>query len=122
MAAFPSTAKYSWRDLGEDPQSAVERAEMDRGVPKQRRVTSDVRVEVALTVYFDTKTEASDFETWFYTTVNAGQDFFDFVHPRLGTTVQARIVGGKLGKLEFSHAPLQKSQRSLTLEYWRSAW
>jgi hypothetical protein len=122
MAAFPSWVQFSWRDLGEAPESVVERAEMERGIPKQRRVSSDARVELPLTLYFDTKTQAADFETWFYVTVNAGQDFFDFTHPRLGTTVQARVVGGQLGPLMFEQPTLHKSNRSLVLEFWRQAW
>lgn len=121
MAAFPDV-KFDWRDLGEDPQSVVERTEMERGIPKQRRVNSDARVEVPITVYFDSKAEVTDFEDWFYVDINAGQDWFDIPHPRTGVVVQARVVGGKLGPLSYLNRTLEKSKRSLTIEYWRSAW
>lgn len=123
MAAFPSSGvRYDWRDMAERVDAVVERAPMERGIPKQRRVNSDARNELALTLHFDTKAEAAAFEDWFYDTVAAGQDFFDLTHPRLGTTVQARVVGGQMGPLEFAHAPLERSRRSLVLEYWRSTW
>lgn len=121
MAAFP-TVKYEWRDLGEDPEPVVVRGEMERGIPKQRRVRSDVRVEIPLTIHFDTKAEAAAFETWFFTTIKAGQDWFDFTHPRLGTTVTARVVGGELGPLTFTKRTLESSKRGLKIEYWRSTW
>ena len=121
MAAFPTWVKYDWPDLAEAPDSVVERSEMERGVPKQRRVASDARVEMPMTLRFASKTEAANFETWFYTTINAGQDSFDFVHPRTGATVQARVVCGLLGPLRFEQRTLQMSNRAIKLEYWRSA-
>jgi hypothetical protein len=123
MAAFPTTGvRYDWRDLSEATDPVVERAAMERGIAKQRRTNSDARVEIGLTLHFDTKAEAAAFETWFFTTVHAGQDFFDFVHPRLGTTVQARVVGGELGALSYLNPAMAYSRRSIKLEYWRSTW
>lgn len=122
MATFPSTVKYGWRDLTEAPESVVERTQMERGIPKQRRVRSDVRVELQLTLEFDSKAEVASFETWFYTDIKAGQEFFDFVHPRTGATVQARFVEGGLGELRFRHRILEQSTRTVRLEYWRAAW
>lgn len=121
MAAFP-TVRYDWRDLSETPDTVVERSEMERGRPKQRRTNSDVRIEVALTVHFDNATQVADFETWFWTTINAGQDYFDWTHPRTGAVVQARIVGGQLGALSYLGPTLGWAKRTIKLEYWRSAW
>lgn len=121
MAAFP-TVKYEWRDLAEDVEPVVERTAMERGVPKQRRVHTDARVELPITVHFDTKAEAAAFETWFFDTIDAGQDWFDFTHPRTGSVVNARVVDGKLGPLSYLNKSLEASKRSLKIEYWRSAW
>jgi len=117
MAAFP-TVKYDWRDLSETQMPVVERAEMERGVPKQRRINSDARVEMGMTVHFDTAAEDASFMTWFNTTVHAGQDFFDFVHPVSGATVSARIVGGEMGGRRFKEPTRQVCSRSFKLEYW----
>jgi len=122
MAFTWATAKYDWRDLTETPGTVVERNEMERGKPKQRRINSDVAVEVALTLHFDSAAEIDDFETWFYTTANAGQAAFSWVHPRTGATVEATIVGGVMGPLTYLNRTLGKAKRSLKLEYWRSAW
>jgi hypothetical protein len=122
MPAFPSTVRYSWNDLEEAPDEIVERTSVERGIPKQRRVASDARIEFTLTLHFNTKAEAAAFETWFYTDIRAGQDWFDFVHPRTGSTVQARVVGGKLGPLRFQNPTRDFSTRQIKVEYWRSAW
>ena len=122
MAAFPTGLRLEWRDIGDAPESVVERQAMERGVPKQRRMASDVRVEMAITIHFDTAAEIDAFETWFYTTINAGQDFFDMPHPRTGATLQARIVGGELGQLQYLRRTLDKAKRTIKVEFWRSTW
>lgn len=122
MASFPTGMRYDWRDMSETPDAVVERTAMERGIPKQRRTASDARVEVAITLHFDSAAEITDFETWFYTTVHAGQDFFDWTHPRTGATVQARVVGGELGALKYLRRTLDRATRPLKIEYWRSAW
>lgn len=121
MAAFPNV-KFDWQDLGLKPEPVVERSEMERGVPKQRRIASDARVEVPITVRHDTKAEALAFEDWFYEDINAGQDWFNWTHPMTGAVVQARVVGGELGQLNFEQKTLEASNRTLKLEYWRSTW
>lgn len=108
--------------MREAHEPAVERSQMERGIPKQRRISSDVRIELALTLYFDSAADLAAFETWFYTTINAGQDFFDFTHPRTGAALQARFVGGELGEVSYQNRTLGKSSRPVKLEYWRSTW
>lgn len=122
MAAFFSPIRYDWRDLTETPDSIVERSDMERGVPKQRRIASDARVQVQLTLHFDSAAQLADFEEWFYTTIRAGQDFFDWTHPRTGAVLQARIVNGELGTLSYLGPTLGWAKRTIRLEYWRSAW
>lgn len=122
MATWPTGMRYDWRDFSETPEPVVERSEMERGRPKQRRIASDARVEVQLTLHFDSKAEIAAFEDWFYTTIKAGQDVFDWPHPRTGVTVQAQVVGGELGPLTYLRGPLDKAKRSLKIEYWRSTW
>lgn len=122
MATFPTNVRYGWREMRESRDSVVERTAMERGMPKQRRISSDVRHELELQLHFDTKAQAIAFETWFDNTIHSGQDFFDFVLPLTGATVQARFVGGELGTLSFLNPPLEKSTRPAKLEYWRPSW
>lgn len=122
MAAFPNWVKYDWRDMSEKPESVIERSEMERGIPKQTRKVSDARVELEMTLHFDTKAEVDAFEDWFYEVINAGQDWFDFLHPRRGVVVQARVVGGELGVLKALQPTLQANTRTMKIEHWRSTW
>ena len=122
MAFTWAAARYDWRDFGETPDPVVERTAMERGIPKQRRVASDVRIELPVTLHFDSAAEITEFETWFYTTINAGQSWFDWPHPRTGATLQARVVGGELGRLQYLRRTLDKAKLTLKLEVWRSAW
>lgn len=119
MAAFPADLKILI-ETSETPGSVVLRSEMERGLPKQRRIAADVLVTVPIAVIFFTKQQAADFETWFYSQINGGVDFFDWTDPRTGTAVQARIVGGQLGPLEPLRSNYELSRRTMTLEYLRS--
>lgn len=119
MAAFPSTVKFAFKDLAEDQAAVVARTEMDRGVPKQRRMQADAMVQQPITMYFDTKAEAAAFETWFNVTINAGQDWFDWVDVRTGVTLQARVVKGQLGALRAITRDYTRSQRDMTIEWVR---
>lgn len=120
MPAFP-TVKYSWQDLSEQTDSVVQTEPMERGRPKRRRIHSDARTELQLTVFFDTKAEAAAFLDWFNTDINVGQADFDFTHPRTGAVVLANVVGGQLGPLTFSQRTLEASQRTLRIEFWLPA-
>lgn len=119
MAAFP-TAYRIQIETSEAPASVVIRSEMERGVPKQRRFAADAMVTIPITLFFRTNQQAADFETWFYTDINGGADFFDWTDPRTGVVVEARIVGGQLGELMPLRARYAISRRSMTLEYLRS--
>jgi hypothetical protein len=120
MATFPTYVKLGWQDTSEAAQPIVERTEMERGVPKQRRTQSDVLVQMPVTLYFLTAADATSFETWFYTDINAGADWFSFTSLRTGGTLQVRIVGGDMGKLVPAQRTWARSQRTLTLEYLKS--
>lgn len=121
MPAFPAV-KYEWRELGDDQGSVVERAPMERGLPKQRRVNSDALVTVALTVHFDTLGEAQAFLGWFVNDIKAGQDSFDFTDPLTGAAVQGRIPEGRLGPLTYLQKTLQASKRTVRVEFLRPTY
>jgi len=121
MATWPSYALLGWADTGEQMAPIAARSSMDRGVAKQRRTQADVVVTCPVTVYFNSAANAASFETWVYTTLNGGVDFFDFTSLRTGGTVQMRIVGGDIGKLTPSTRTWARSQRSFSIEYVRSA-
>jgi len=122
MATFPAYVDIAWADTSETPATVVLRSEMERGVAKQRRMASDAMVTVPVTLYFRTKQNAIDFESWVYTQINGGADWFDWTNPRTSTVVRARIVGGNIGSLKPSTRAWTSAERSLQLEYLRSAY
>lgn len=119
MAVFPADLKILF-DTNDAPSPVVIRSEMERGVPKQRRIAADSLVSVPIAVIFYSKQQAADFEDWFYNDISGGADFFDWIEPRTGVVVQARIVGGELGPLVPLRENYEMSRRSMTLEYLRS--
>lgn len=122
MASFPSYVKIL---LGatEKPDPIVLRSPMERGVPKQRRIASDTMVTVPVTLYYDTMADAMAFETWVFTQIGAGADWFNWTNPRTNTVVQARIVGGDIGALQSGDGAWRGfSTRRMNFEYLRSAY
>lgn len=122
MATFPSYVKILVGST-EQPKSVVMRSEMERGVPKQRRMASDTMVSVPVVLLFETPTNANDFEMWVYSQIGGGADWFTWTNPRTNTAVQARIVGGDIGPLQPASGIWSgMTTRRMTLEYLRSAY
>lgn len=115
---LPSYVLMGWKDMGEQHKPVVERSEMDRGIPKQRRIAADTIVTVTATLFFNSKVNAENFETWFY---SEGMGWFDFTLPRTGAVTQGRIVGGDIGTLVPATKTWAYSQRQVKLEYVRAA-
>jgi hypothetical protein len=122
MASFPTYVDYLWRDLAESDAPIVIRSDMDRGVAHQRRIASDVVVSVSVTVLFRTKKQEADFMNWFDKEIGSGASWFVWLHPKLNSNVNARIVAGSLGPLKPSTRTWDFSQRSMTIEYLRSVY
>lgn len=126
MATFPSDVLCVLGAYSEERTPVVLRSEMERGVPKQRRTASDTMVSVKVTLQFKDSAHNEAFETWFDSQIGSGADWFSWVHPRTGATVQARIVGGQLGPLAPLHGTWkpgrQRCRRDATFEYLRSAY
>lgn len=118
MASLPSYVAVRFPDYGETPQPSVERTEMERGVPKQRRTNSQTLVQVQATFLFMSSAAASDFEAWYYNTIGI-VGWFTMPHPRTGQTINARFVGGNIGTLSPLSPTFSQSYRTVTLEYLR---
>ncbi len=122
MATFPSYVKVLIGS-SEKPNSVMIRTEMDRGVPKHRRISSDTLVTVSVDLFFESNTEATAFESWFYLQTNGGVDFFDWTNPRTKSLVRARVVNGDIGELKAGRGIWKGfSTRSMSLEYLRSSY
>lgn len=117
MATFPTYVKTVWNQTTEQVNPVVIRSEMERGVPKQRRQSTNPMANLSLTLVFGHKKRIEDFESWFYNDIGAGALFFDFTHPRTGETIQARIVGGQLGQVTPLGLYRERYTMPLELEY-----
>lgn len=97
MANFPTYGKLLAAGYAEQRQPVVVRTDMEVGPPKQRRTASRALVQRSVTYLF-TRAEYASFLTWFKDTISHGTDWFNWSDPRTGSTISARIVGGKLGE------------------------
>jgi hypothetical protein len=104
MPTFPNYGKLLLPGYGEDPESAVDRTQMESGPPKQAMVRSRVMVSRPVVMLF-TASEYASFKTWFRTDVARGADWFDWTDPADGATRQARIVDGRYRANAFAESP-----------------
>lgn len=115
---WPTYAKFVLSGSSEGFDPSVERTEMERGPAKQRILNSDVTVQITGIVLFVSQTDIASFETWYFDTIGR-IGYFDFTHPRTGSTVQARFVGGRLGELIPQTGGYAIATREVTIEYQR---
>lgn len=123
MATWPTYARVLI-GTSDTPGSVVASSEMERGVPKVRRIAADATVIVPVEVLFQTDQQADDFEDWFYDAAgaNGGASWFDWTNPRTKTVVEAQIVNGDIGSLVPIREGYAMSSRSMQLRYVRSTY
>lgn len=119
MATWPSYARVMFDGYGEEFDPGILRTEMERGVPIERVVNTDVIEEVGVSLYFSTKEDHAAFESWYFTTINR-IGWFEWRHPRLGVVVSARFKGASIGRLQPVSGAFRGIVRDgVTLEYVR---
>ncbi len=118
MAVFPNNAIIRLSGFSEEFDSSVERVEMERGVPKQRVINSQVMATITATVLFKAPEDISAFEEWYFGELGR-VGWFTFAHPRTGEPLTVRFVGGQIGTLTAQAPRGFYSQRQVTLEYLR---
>lgn len=120
MPAFPhSICAIRFGDHAEQPSPVVVRSEVERGVPRQRRMAADSLVAVPCTFLFKSQANAAAFETWFFGEALAGGGWFNFTLPRTGQVVTAQVRNGDIGALKPRSPDWEWSERSVVLEYVR---
>lgn len=116
MASWPSYARILRDGYAENPETAVQRSDMETGPAKQVMLKSKVLVQRPVTVLISSAANYSSWLTWFQSTISRGADWFDWTDPRTVTTKQARIVGGTYTA---EHAALLSAWKlRMTLETW----
>jgi hypothetical protein len=119
MATLPSYVHILFAGFGEEFDPAVERTEMERGVPKQRLINTSVLVEVSASLLFDSEADTEAFDIWYFETIQR-IGWFQMTQPRTGQTITARFKGGKIGKLAPRSPRMDRFTRTgITIEYQR---
>lgn len=118
MAALPAYVTFLFDGYGEEFDPAIERTEMERGVPKQRVLNTHVMQDVTARLLFKSHADAIAFETWYFDTIGR-IGWFDVTHPRLGGTVSMRFKEAKVGALMPLIPDFSWCAREVTLEYLR---
>lgn len=118
MASFPSDICVLTGGYSESFDPSVERTEMERGVPKQRLVNTQVLAKIKCALLFNTSADADTFEAWYFNTIKC-VEWFQIPHPRTGATIMARFEGGAIGDLSPINNNLKRWRRDVTLEYLR---
>ena len=118
MAALPAYVQVLEAGYGEDFDPSIERTEMERGVPKERVLNSQVLMKLSATLLFMSKADIAAFEDWYFVTIQR-VGWFDLVHPRTGATVTARFEEAKIGKLTPRNPMFTRATRSVVFEYLR---
>lgn len=118
MAAFPNYVRFDLNGYTEGEDPSVLRTEMERGVPKERIINSDVMATIKGTVTFLAKEDIASFDAWYFDTIKR-IGWFDFRHPRTRQMLSVRLVGGKRGELQPIKAGFGIATRMIELEYLR---
>lgn len=118
MAAFPSDICVIVAGYSEEFDASVERTEMERGVPKQRLVNSQVLTKLKCALLFDSSAKADAFEAWYFGTIKR-IGWFALEHPRTKATINVRFENGSIGELVPVNNNRRRWRRNVVFEYMR---
>lgn len=119
MSVWPAYAEIRFADYGEDFDPSVERTEMERGIPKQRLLNTDVLQTIEASVQFRSAQAVEDFERWYFIDVKR-IGWFSMEHPRTGEPINARFQNGRIGRLQPLNTLFRFAKRDLVIEYVRT--
>jgi hypothetical protein len=115
---LPSYVVVRMAGYSEDFDPSVQRTEMERGPPKERRLNSQVLMRLSLSFLFRTSADAESFLDWYEDTIGR-IGYFTMTHPRTGATITAKFPGGNIGSLRSITGTDHLWQRDLAVEYLR---
>ena len=118
MTQLPANTKVLMAGMVDSWEPAVERTEMERSVPKQRLVNSQVLAKLKVGLYFKDSTAADEFDDWYFSTITR-IGWFEIRHPRNGKLLTVRFEGGSVGELMLIDESAFDSTRQVVLEYLR---
>lgn len=118
MAALPSYVTVRMTGFSESFDASVQRTEMERGMPKQRLLNTQVLQKLNVSLLMATAEQAEDFIDWYLDTIKR-IGFFTMRHPRTGATISVRFEGGSIGELRSISGTDGLWQRDVVVEYLR---
>ncbi|MDC7805523.1 hypothetical protein PQS31_01590 [Luteimonas sp BLCC-B24] len=118
MSQLPEGVCIRLSDFSETFDPSVERTEMERGVPKQRVLNTQVMVKLSCTLMFVDAAQYQAFEDWYFDTIKR-IGWFTAEHPRTKQLISCRFEGGSIGTLQVINHRTGRCARSLVLEYLR---
>ena len=118
MSALPSYVIVRPTGYSESHDPAVQRTEMERGMPKQRLLNTQVLMKLHLSLLVRTALEAESFLDWYLLDIKR-IGFFTMKHPRTGATVSVRFENGDIGTLRSLSGTDDLWQREVVVEYLR---
>jgi len=119
MPVWPTYAKLLMEGYSEEFDPSIERTEMERGIPKERVLNSQVLDSITATVLFRSAGDIAAFDAWYFTDVKR-VGWFTMAHPRTGAAISARFQAGKLGRLSPIAPGFGAAMREVVLEYLRA--
>ena len=118
MSALPGYVIVRPTGYSESFEPSVERTEMERGMPKQRVVNSQVLQKLHVSLLVHTAADAEAFLDWYALDIRR-IGFFTMRHPRTGAMVNVRFENGDIGSLRSISGSDGLWQRDVTVEYLR---
>ena len=98
MEKLPAVARITFDGQKRSIDPSVERTEMERGVPRQRLLNSQVLVKQSMIFYFANIDDAMAFDAWYFDAIKR-IGWFEMVHPYTGKVIKARFENGAIGDL-----------------------
>ncbi|TAA12482.1 hypothetical protein EA658_09745 [Pseudoxanthomonas winnipegensis] len=118
MATLSDFANVLYQAYSEAFDPSVERTEMERGIPKQRLVNSQVLMKISASLLFRSASDVSAFEDWYFNDLKR-IGWFTIMHPRTGVPTTVRFENGSIGTLTPQAPAFWLAQRDVVLEYMR---
>lgn len=118
MAEFPAYAKVRFHDYSETFDPSIERTEMERGVPKQRVINSQVLAKISASILFRSAADVASFESWYFDVIKR-IGWFTMTHPRTGQVINARFENADIGVVSPLSGAFRVAKRDVVIEYLR---
>lgn len=122
MATLPDYVRFKMAGATRTPTAVIGRTDMERGVPRTRRINSDALQTLSATMVFYDRAELDNFENWYYSAAggNAGAAWVTWNDLCSGETKIIRFAS--LGALTNLRGNYDLSEWQCSIEWMRSTY